>query len=245
MSARRVAGLLLLVLGVMSNAAAAPAPRVLGPAERVDGKRVDAYPALWWQWVNRKRWGATAFQDPTGAQCALNQSGPVWFLAGTDGTDEFHRRCRVPSGKHVFLPVVTMIENAPAGDTRTCAQLKAEAADNNDHLVVTEVSVDGVAIDVRPLRMASGECFNGNAFSDYLKDGGAGYRSATDGYWLMLAPFADGQHSLRVNVRYDNPGAEVGDMEQVFDYELEVGGEEPSPPPPEPDEDDGPEWRQA
>ena len=245
MSARRAAppaaGLLVALLAGASTAAS-PAPRALGPAERVDGQRVDAYPALWWQWANRKRWGAKAFQDPSGAQCGLNQSGAVWFLAGTDGTDEVRRRCRIPSGKHVFLPVITMIESAAGGDSRSCEQLKAVAAANNDgRLVISEVSVDGVAIDVTRLRMASKVCFNGHEFSTYLKDDGVGHRSATDGYWLMLAPFADGRHSLRVNVRYDNPGVEMGDLEQEFEYELEVGGEEPPPP----EEDDERVWRQA
>jgi hypothetical protein len=243
-SARRAAWLLpaLLAFAFAVAALAAP-PHAMAPAEKVNGKRVDAYPALWWQWVNRKRWGAQAFQDPTGAQCALNQSGPVWFLAGTDGTDAFKRHCRVPTGKHVFLPLITMLANAVPGQDRPCGLLKAEAADNNNHLVATKVSVDGVRIDIQALRMA-GACFNAYEHADYLKKDSAGQLSATDGYWLMLAPFADGAHTIKVRVRYDNPGATLGDMDQDFEYELDVGGAEP-PPAPDPDDEDGEDWRQA
>jgi hypothetical protein len=200
----------------------------MGPAELVAGKRVDAYPALWWQWVNRKRWGAQAFQDPSGAQCALNQVGPVWFLAGTDGTDAIKRHCRVPTGKHVFLPLITMLANSIVGRERDCTRLKAEAAANNGHLVTTGVRIDGVPVDVPALRMGSA-CFNAYAQADYLKDQKHDRLSATDGYWLMLAPFADGPHTIEVHVGYDNPGVSLGDLEQEFEYALDVGGPEPAP----------------
>ena len=244
MSARHAGLLSLLLIASAGTNAAAHSARPMGPAEKVDGKRVDAYPALWWQWVNRKRWGARAFQDASGAQCALNQAGPVWFLAGTDGTDEAKRRCRVPTGKHVFLPLITMVANAMPGESRGCAELKAEAAENNAHVVFTEVSVDGKRIDTHGLRMAS-ECFNANEHADYLKHAPTGQVSATDGYWLMLAPFANGAHTIKVNVRYNNPGADYGDMEQVFEYELDVGGPEHMPAPDDEDEEDGQVWRKA
>jgi hypothetical protein len=235
-----LAGLPALLVLVAASAAVPSPPRVLAAADSVDGKRVDAYPALWWQWVNRKRWGAQAFQDPSGAQCALNQSGPVWFLAGTDGTDEVHRHCRIPGGKHVFLPVITMLASATPGRARSCAQLQADAADNNEHVVATEVSLDGVPVDIRSLRMAS-ECFDAYAYSDFLEGTARGQNSATDGYWLMLAPLSDGTHSLRVDVHYENPGRAFGDMEQVFEYDLQVGGREPPPDNPE----EGQDWRQT
>jgi hypothetical protein len=236
----RAASLLFALLLTGAAASAAQAPRVLAATEKVDGRRVDAYPALWWQWVNRKRWGAQAFQDPTGEQCALNQAGPVWFLAGTDGTDEVHRHCRIPAGKHVFLPVITMLSTSPPGQTRTCAQVKATAGENNNHVIVSEVSLDGVRIDTRALRMGGG-CFDAYAYADYLKGERVARVSATDGYWLMLAPLADGTHKLRVEARYDNPEAEFGDMEQVFEYELLVGGREPPRDRPE----EGQDWLQT
>src|SRR5205823_2283910 len=38
--------------------------------------------------------------DPTGKNCALNQTGPVWFLAGTTG-GAAERTCTIPAGKAV------------------------------------------------------------------------------------------------------------------------------------------------
>jgi len=230
-------------LACAAAAGAATAPRALSPADKVGGKRVDEYPALWWQWANRKRWGAQPFQDPSGAQCALNQAGPVWFLAGTDGTDAVHRRCRVPSGKHLFVPVIGMLENAAPGKPRSCAEVKQAVRANNEHVLATEISVDGRRFEIAKLRLAS-DCFNAYRDADYIDDTRGYFPSAADGYWLMLAPLADGKHQLRVKVRYDNPGTGYGDMEQDFEYELQVGGPEPEPDQDE-DEDADQELREA
>lgn len=212
---------------VLATAAAAAGPQPLGPKAKVAGKPVDAYPNLWWQWVNRKRWGAQAFQDPTGAQCGLNQSGPVWYLAGTDGTDEARRECRIPEGKYLFLPIITVVVTSRPGSDLACDRAKAEASVNNDHVVVTDVSLDGAKLRTAGLRMR-GECFNAYAFADYLKNPQFYYPAASDGYWLMLPPLSKGRHVLRVDAHYDNPGAELGDLEQRFEYLLDIGGKEPA-----------------
>jgi hypothetical protein len=226
--------LVLLALLAPPGAPADPAaaPRLLQPSEQVQGKRVDAFPALWWRWANRPYGGMFPYQDPDGAHCAVNQSGPVWFLAGTEGTEGVTRRCRVPAGKHVFLPVITMME---LGEPERCERTKANVRANNEHVVATEVSVDGHRYALAPLRMSS------DCFSVYGHGRGG---AATDGYWLMLAPMAEGEHRLRVKVRYDNPGSDFGDMDQDFEYDLQVGGPEPSPEEADPDNERG-EWRKA
>jgi hypothetical protein len=207
--------------------AATPAVQPLAPGAKVAGKRVDAYPALWWQWLDRKRWGARASQDPTGAQCGLNQDGDVWFLAATDGTDAARRRCAIPEGKHIFLPVITMMVSSRPGETLTCDQVKRAASANNDHAVATEISVDGARFRLDGLRMRS-DCFNAYEFADYLDFHEFYGPSATDGYWLMLPPLSKGKHVLRVHARYDNKGADLGDLEQDFEYELDIGGKPPT-----------------
>jgi hypothetical protein len=212
-----------------------PAPRLLHASDQVEGKRVDAFPALWWRWANHQYGGAFPYQDPTGAHCAGNQAGPVWFLAGTEGTEAVSRHCRVPTGKHIFLPVITMLESRDPDEPDSCARVKLGVRENNEHVVVTEISVDGQPFELAPLRMSS-DCFNA-----YGRGAGG---SATDGYWLMLAPLADGAHRIRVKVRYDNPGVAFGDMDQDFEYLLDVGGPEPGPEEKDPDNENG-EWRRA
>jgi len=205
--------------------AATPVVHPLSADAKVSGERVDTYPERWWQWANRKRWGAQAFQDPTGEQCKANQKGDVWYLAGTDGTDEAHRRCTIPEGKYIFLPIITMLVSSNPGVMLTCEQVKARAAVNNEHVVATEISLDGTRFKLDGLRMRS-DCFNAYEFADYLDYHEFYGPSATDGYWLMLPPLSKGKHVLRVHARYDNKGADLGDLEQRFDYELDIGGQQ-------------------
>jgi hypothetical protein len=224
---------------VVAPSRAAELVQPLSPSALVGGKRVDAYPALWWQWVNRKRWGAQAFQDPTGAQCALNQRGPVWFLAGTDGTEKARRHCWIPEGKHIFLPVITMLATSRPGATLSCQQVKAQAAANNEHAVATEISLDGVRFQLSRLRMRS-ECFNAFEFADHIRQREYYTPSATDGYWLMLPPLSKGVHVLHIDAHYTNRGAELGELEQQFEYKLQVGGRKL--PEFEDDDKDSAEW---
>ena len=41
--------------------------------------------AKWWQWVLSLPVEINPVKDLTGKNCATNQNGPVWFLAGTVG----------------------------------------------------------------------------------------------------------------------------------------------------------------
>lgn len=43
--------------------------------------------------------------DPTGKNCAQNQNGPFWFLAGTTGGSA-ECTCTIPAGKAILFPVV-------------------------------------------------------------------------------------------------------------------------------------------
>ena len=101
-------GGLLLSLLLAAPTPAAARDAVLSRAEKVSGVSQTDYVVRWWQWANRVPDGDKPYQDPTGSQCALNQAGDVWFLAGTDGTDDAHRHCTLPAGKYIFLPVINM-----------------------------------------------------------------------------------------------------------------------------------------
>jgi hypothetical protein len=203
------------------------------PTAKVTGLSQVEYAIRWWQWSNRVPAGVRPYQDPTGAQCGLNQTGEVWFLAGTDGTGDVVRHCTMPAGKYVFFPVINMIAHSKPGVPLTCGQANTAAAANNDHLVHAEVLIDGEAVpDVARHRLATPQCFDAFPVAPYLKRAQSYFPAATDGYWLMLEPLPPGVHWIRVNARYDNPGSERGDLEQVFEYELLV---EDAPPPQAPE----------
>jgi len=179
----------------------------------------------WWQWADRVPPGVRPYQDPTGNLCGLNQTGSVWFLAGTDGTAEVTRHCVVPAGTALFFPVIAMLSSAEPGKAASCTQAVARAAANNVHLAQADVRVDGEPVpQVMQHRIATPNCFDAYPEAPYLSNAKAYYPAASDGYWLLLHPLAPGKHLIEVHARYANPGSDLGDLEQVFKYELQVGG---------------------
>ena len=63
--------------------------------------------ARWVQWVAASGPLKNPIADETGEHAAENQPDDVWFLAGTYGK-RHERRCFVPAGRDLFLPVVNM-----------------------------------------------------------------------------------------------------------------------------------------
>lgn len=102
---------------VANNAAVAQAqsngnpviPGVMPLQSSPAGKTYAAWSALWWQWAVRRPKNAGPLDGPPNdpAYCALDQSGPVWFL----GTSSFGsppaqpRQCNVPAGKFILFPL--------------------------------------------------------------------------------------------------------------------------------------------
>jgi hypothetical protein len=185
----------------------------------VAGVSLGDWTAQWWRWAQ----GAVIapYRDPDGRLCDLDQSGPVWFLAGTDGTFEPTRRCVVPEGKYLLLPVINMVylQRTDVRKRMPCAELQRGSAVNNDRLVSAVVVLDGKPLgDMRVHRVRSDGCF---AFDP---EDASSPLAAADGYWLMLKPLPRGHHTISVGANYGAPGQAYGNMVQDFEYELDVGG---------------------
>lgn len=239
---RRVAAF----VSTMAIACAASLPMLVAAAASADARPAKAAPASvaavgaavgglspaewtvrWWRWAHSFADGERPYQDPDGSRCALGQDedGPVWFLAGTDGRSGVRRRCQVPVGKHLLVPVINMYSHAPRiGEyALRCDQVKARVMVNNDALVSAVVVLDGKALP-RPARLTS-RCFDpfpGGDAEDRTHPGP--YHAAADGYWLLLPPLAPGRHRLVIGANYGNgEDADFGEMIQNFEYELQIG----------------------
>jgi hypothetical protein len=217
---------------LLALAGSAQAHNLVAPVtEPADGMSQAHLVERWWQWADRVPPGVRPYQDPTGMLCDLNQSGRIWFLAGTDGTADVVRHCTVPSGTWLFFPVIAMLASPTPGVAMTCAQAVAKAASNNTHLVQADVRIDGhVVPDIARHRIGTPHCFDAYPDASYLRNPKAYFPAASDGYWLLLRPLATGAHRVEVHARYDNPGSTLGDLEQVFIYELQVQDEDGGPP---------------
>ena len=187
----------------------------------VAGVPLGDWTAQWWRWAQNA--AIAPYRDPDGRLCDMGQSGPVWFLAGTDGTIEPTRRCVVPEGKYLLLPVINMVywQRTDVRKRMPCAELQRGSAVNNDRLVSAVVVLDGKPLgDMRLHRVRSDGCF---AFDP---EDASSPLAAADGYWLMLKPLSRGHHTISVGANYGAPDQAYGGMVQNFEYELDVGGRE-------------------
>jgi hypothetical protein len=204
------------------GALAEPPPEV-ELKETVDGKPLDAFANLWWQWAFSMPQDISPVRDETGVYCDVGQSGPVWFLAGGYGSANITRSCDIPAGKHLFFPVINMLAYTPPGEVRPCASLQEEVARNNDTFVYLRVSLDGIPIEnAERFRLASKECFDPFSAASQLDIASYPTDAATDGYWIMLRPLPPGAHHLEFRAFYTNPDEALGDAVQNIVYDLNV-----------------------
>ncbi len=182
---------------------------VIPPWLRLFGKSYGEWGAEWWRWAMSIPFGSNPILDETGASCSVEQSGPVWFLAGSSGS-VVTRSCTIPFGKVIFFPVLNYLadypcppefgfEPAPGQDLDEF--LTQSAKDIIDQVDQLSVEIDGKAVsDPFRYRGASGPItFTGDpslsAWDPCVT--GTEQNAASDGYWIMLPPLRRGQHTIR------------------------------------------------
>ena len=220
---------LLLVL-IPANFAVANDDNVAVLKDTVDGKSLNEYANIWWQWAASMPDKQSAVSDRTGKFCDLNQHGPVWFLAGGYGSSKIKRQCTIPKDKYLFFPVINMVyydKSVPDPEKPrpklSCDQAKALAALNNDKLNSFVVTIDNQKI-VNPAayRYSSPECFDLMALIPKEYKAPTVYPSASDGYWIMVKPLAVGPHKITFHGEYGRDGGSYGHSIQDIEYELEI-----------------------
>jgi len=195
---------------------------LMPPDGKVEGESFGALTARWWQWAERAP--IAPFLDPDGRMCEIGQEGPVWFLAGTDGTFNARRECVIPADRYILVPIINMrYSNVRRRGRQSlpmpCKVLQHAAAVNNERLGSAIALIDGVRVtDVARYRVRSDGCF------PLDEDDGDATSTAADGYWLLLKPLPPGRHTLTVGANYAADEDGYGRMVQNFEYVLHVGG---------------------
>lgn len=211
----------------------APTQSILFPREATPfGVSYEDWGAAWWQWSLSI---PKSINPMLGGACDQNQSGNVFFLAGTmGGTDT--RDCTIPAGKGIYFPLVNqVIFDCPeyaGGEGYTCADsvsedLKRQWANQNFEMAQTTLilEVDGVAVNNLEQYRAQSDGFvdpqGANADERInpwcggpIRENPCGIpegsqrNALADGYWVMLRPLSPGQHEIRfaANLDFGNGG---------------------------------------
>jgi hypothetical protein len=210
-----------LALAIPVHSARAATATIVPIGTRTLGLTYGQWGAKWWQYVYSIPVPTNPLVDPTGANCGVGQSGPVFFLVGVamiSGTET--RNCTVPANKMLFFPILNFENDnlcPPNNPALGVAQLQAGAKAFMDGATALEADIDGVPVDnPSSYRAASPGGFSmtfpdNNMFQSFGCDGvtiqsdGSVYPNiaagtygplVSDGYWLMLNPLPAGQHTI-------------------------------------------------
>jgi hypothetical protein len=203
--------------------------------------RQDAHPfgtdmATWAERATQWIWGTplerSPLFDPTGANCAVNQEGPVWYIARIAGPPVFSgtRSCTIPRHKSIFLYIGAVVDSYPCPDPswhpaqgQTLSEFMLADAkffmDTVDHL---EISLDGRQLsNVFSYRYRSDDLFEltGDPSLREVLDGcitGWGQPAVLDGFFMMFKPLKKGEHTLVVH------GTNTFGHDKTFTYNLTI-----------------------
>jgi hypothetical protein len=197
-----------LALALMLLSGCVPIP----PNATVHGKTYAEWGFSWWQWALAIPYSENPIFDMTGANQDQNQSGPVYFLAGTAGGPSVTRTVTIPLGKKIFFPIVNVIVDYPCPPRfgfepppgQSLSDFLTEVAHAiMDYPGVLDVEVDGHHIpNLTNYRATSSMMnFTGDvsmqAFDPCIT--GTSQPAVSDGYWMMLGPLTPGQHTIHIH----------------------------------------------
>jgi hypothetical protein len=180
---------------------------VYPPGNAVSGLTYGQWSAAWWQWLLAIPTGPGTDQNPqddtTGQFCNTNQSGPVWYLAGSGTGAPTSRVCSFSSAKAIFFPLINVecstLDAAPFNctDEASCRKCVTKIVDGIDPRSLS-MSVDGAPAlhGVQAFRVLS-PFFDFTVPSQNILGVPAGSgMSVSDGYWIMLKPLSPGHHTI-------------------------------------------------
>ncbi|MFC4044631.1 hypothetical protein ACFO1B_40010 [Dactylosporangium siamense] len=162
--------------GCNGPAGAGTAQPTASPAQR-------SIQARWWEWAATEAVDTNPVADRTGTHCARNQSGDVWFLAGTFG-GQVQRRCTVPLGVRLVAPAINLV----SGEEDDCRSYMAG--------VTGTIQLDGAEV---PLERIEHEAITFIAGpGNPVTDTSGKTRGVACGLWARIDPPGAGEHKVRI-----------------------------------------------
>ena len=165
--------------------------------ERVAGKDRPAMANGYWDWLL----GRDAAQNPTldrsGALCDLNQGSQLWYLAGAAEADRIERRCTVPFGRQIVVPVMAIFLNFDAPDL--CKANERLASLSPFTLHNTFMEIDGQRFDrLQDYAASVWNCAEHQAAGKLVTR-----HALWLGMWVPLHPLPRGEHVITFGGRFN------------------------------------------
>jgi hypothetical protein len=164
----------------------------------VSGKTYSQWAAEWWKWNLQFDCAHFPIRDVDGSLENQNQSGSVFLLAGKRGNT---LSVTVPSGKTIFLPLITFESDYPCASDTSAHPAPGETV---EHYLTTSTQggvIDGDSIAnmssfkiMSPLFTMSANADLANCFDDCIN--GTEQSFVAGGYFFMLKPLSPGTHTI-------------------------------------------------
>lgn len=160
------------------------------------GRTYAEWTAKWWEWVLSIAKTENPVVDDTGKNCANNQSGPVWFLAGTlKGPAE--RSCAIPADKAILFPVINVEASTAEGDGTTEKELADRVKFEMDQITDMRVTINGTNVnELKQYRIQSPPFNVTLRLDNVLGLSAQTTKMISEGYWLFLKPMEPGKYDL-------------------------------------------------
>ncbi|MEM9321430.1 MAG: hypothetical protein AAGA41_01255 [Pseudomonadota bacterium] len=218
----RILATLLAVVMTVGSTAHAEAPRALTASDTVGDVDMPSWTVRWWQWAFSMDQRQSPVRDRTGAQCALNQSGPVWFLTGGFGVDQVIRYCTVPADRYLFFPLINLLQAPGDQEGVTCEQVQQAVTFRNTAIINVWLRVNSHNLRDSVVLLSSPDCFDLTARMPESTNAPSQYPAATSGLWVMLEPLPPGKHILQFGAQDTRDGRPNDGIVQAVEYVLTV-----------------------
>ena len=215
----------LIIAVAAASGVRASTPVALGPSDSVENVSMPTWTILWWHWAFSMDQRLSPIRDRTGERCALNQSGPVWYLTGGFGVDSVIRYCTVPANRHLFFPVVNLLIAPSENEPITCAEAQKKASFDRVDFLNFWVRVNDVDMRDAVMLVSSPDCFDVMARMPKIYKAPMVFPAATSGFWVMMEPLPEGKHVIQFGAQDTRGGKPNDGIIQAVVYVLTVEAE--------------------
>jgi hypothetical protein len=190
-----------------------PNPMLFEVDARPYGRSIVRWTELLWDYIYEIPMDINPFFDPTGADCGVDQKGPVWFLPSIPGAALGYnvvRSCTIPRDRAILFQLATADNDYPCPDPtfqpapgQSLYDFLIEAIspiiDNEPPFTIT---LDGVEIvNPRKYRFTSEHLFyiKGDLSLQTNFDNcitGKRQPAVSDGFFFMFKPLPPGEHTI-------------------------------------------------